>query len=264
MWNPDQLDGDKDGVGNACDNCRNTANMDQKDTDNDTVGDVCDNAPTIPNRDQADADRDAIPDVLDPDDDNDGVLDGSDNCRTHANPKQEDTNGNGIGDACESRLVPDKDIYAVFIARDKYFERFQILVDPWCSRVWSARRALEVDDPRRGSRVRAGAASFILDGGLAARAGSRGEPRFEATVGGGGRAGGCAWKPCRRRSSSALEGPGARVSDAGRRRPSARSSDPQHNTTGRSGPRGPLLRSAGRSAQPASRSSNRTRLLSVA
>jgi Zn-dependent metalloprotease len=132
VWNPDQLDGDKDGVGNACDNCRNTANVNQLDTDGDGVGDACDNAPTIPNRDQADTDRDGIPDVLDPDDDNDGVLDGSDNCRTHANPKQEDSNGDGIGDACESRLVPGKDIYAVFEARDKYFERFQILVDPWC------------------------------------------------------------------------------------------------------------------------------------
>ena len=169
MWNPDQLDGDKDGVGNACDmtadndtivnsvdNCLMTPNMDQNDPDHDTVGDVCDNAPTIPNCDQADTDGDRIPDVLDPDDDNDGVLDGADNCRTHANPKQEDSNRNGIGDACESRLVPDKDIYEVFRARDKYFERFQILVDP-CATPSAARPAGSGN--RRSTSMRASTGS---------------------------------------------------------------------------------------------------------
>ena len=38
--------------------------------------------------------------------DNDGVLDENDNCINTANPDQEDTNNNGIGDVCESNIVP--------------------------------------------------------------------------------------------------------------------------------------------------------------
>ncbi len=36
------MDTDADGVGDACDNCLNTANADQLDTDGDGVGDLCD------------------------------------------------------------------------------------------------------------------------------------------------------------------------------------------------------------------------------
>jgi hypothetical protein len=76
--NPDQVDYDYDGGGNACDpcvfdpfddidgdgvcgdvdNCPDDWNPDQTDSDGDTFGDACDNCPTVPNPTQHDADGD--------------------------------------------------------------------------------------------------------------------------------------------------------------------------------------------------------------
>jgi hypothetical protein len=93
--NPDQLDTDGDGEGNACDT----------DDDNDGIPDTEDNCPLIPNPDQLDNDGDGMGDECDADDDNDGIPDTEDNCQFVANPGQEDFDGDGMGDVCD----PDAD-----------------------------------------------------------------------------------------------------------------------------------------------------------
>lgn len=117
--NSNQLDADRNGIGDACQKFLVTrpgvsvgqANGAAADYDQDGVPDTQDNCMLVVNADQADLDHDHIGDACDRDLDGDGIVDKVapgddkaqvDNCPTVPNQFQEDSNGNGVGDACES------------------------------------------------------------------------------------------------------------------------------------------------------------------
>ena len=113
-------DADRDGVTDGADNCPSVPNGDQVDRDRDGVGDLCDpdldgdgvpqsdalgafldNCPFTVNAGQEDRDLDGIGDACQGDRDADGVPDGLDNCLWMPNPAQVDADGDGQGDACQ-------------------------------------------------------------------------------------------------------------------------------------------------------------------
>jgi hypothetical protein len=90
-----------DAFGDACDVCPLVVDPDQDDGEDDGVGDMCDNCPGDVNPIQMDSDGDGMGDACDDDSDNDGILDGMDNCPTIPNNAQDDTDMDGLGDACD-------------------------------------------------------------------------------------------------------------------------------------------------------------------
>lgn len=117
------LDADNDGINNSADNCRYTSNPDQIDSNLNGVGDACEGCDDLDFNqicdefEASDLDGDDIrdeddncPDVFNPqqfDFDFDGHGDACDNCPDVSNFNQNDQNNNGVGNACEEEACDD-------------------------------------------------------------------------------------------------------------------------------------------------------------
>ena len=108
-------DSDLDGVPDNSDNCPSNFNPDQLDGNGNGVGDVCDSVCTpwtacddgdpLTVADKFDDTCTCAGDFVGFDFDGDGILDFEDNCARTFNPGQEDTNLNGVGDVCDDCTI---------------------------------------------------------------------------------------------------------------------------------------------------------------
>jgi hypothetical protein len=119
--NPDQADGDEDGVGDLCDRCH--GGDDRFDADSDDIPDDCDVCPWFFDPAQHDRDSDGVGDECEIlfDFDGDGIEDLDDNCLFDPNPSQEDSDGDGVGDACELIEPPPPTVELIIVADDGQF-----------------------------------------------------------------------------------------------------------------------------------------------
>lgn len=92
---PSVIDTDSDGVADGADNCEYRYNPLQLDGDGDSIGDVCDPVPGCGGCGQAACEQYA-------DSDNDGISDVIDNCPTICNSQQFDADNDGVGDVCDT------------------------------------------------------------------------------------------------------------------------------------------------------------------